>query len=433
MTSLNWGNFPKCQEQILLPMQWRDESPFIIKTDKNFLPHGNGRSYGDSGLNENGILLDITPLNHFISFNKKSGLIRCESGVLLGDILSLTIPEGWMLPVLPGTKFVTVGGAIANDIHGKNHHKVGTFSCHVLQFELLRSSGEALICSAQENSALYEATIGGLGLTGIILWAEIKLQPIKTPFLLVETIPFCGINEFLELAEKSEKDYLYTVAWLDCQAHGKNSTRGLFMRANHLEHVETKVPKVNSHTVPFYFPSFTLNRWTISAFNKLYYHFGKQKKIVTAYYDSFFFPLDNILNWNKIYGKNGFIQYQFAIPYGNESALKEILNKIIHSGMGSFLSVLKTFGDIPSPGMLSFPLPGVTLALDFPNCQKTFVLLNELDAIVMHTGGKVYPAKDARMSAEAFRQYFPKWKEFEEFVDPKISSSFWRRVNEGDC
>ncbi|MSP53979.1 MAG: FAD-binding oxidoreductase [Gammaproteobacteria bacterium] len=428
MTSLNWGNYPNYPDQKIISQQWRDESPFLVPTEKKYLPHGNGRSYGDSCLNDNGILINMLPLNHVISFDKQNGVLHCEAGVLLGDILSLIVPEGWILPVLPGTKFITVGGAIANDVHGKNHHKVGTFSCHISQFELLRSDGSHVVCSAIQNKELYTATIGGLGLTGIIIWAEIKLMPIKSAFLSVETIPFHGADEFLKLAQESEESHLYTVAWLDCQARGKKANRGLFMRANHLEGTGAKIPKPQSKTVPIYFPAFVLNRWTISVFNKLYYYLGKKKKQATVYFDKFFFPLDNILSWNKIYGKKGFLQYQFVIPYGDHIALQKILDKITQSGMGSFLSVLKTFGDVPSPGMLSFPMSGITLALDFPNCPKTFTLLNALDAIVMEVEGRVYPAKDARMSSAAFKKYFPKYKEFEQLIDPKISSSFWRRV-----
>jgi FAD/FMN-containing dehydrogenase len=428
--TLNWGNFPNSSNNNIQPVMWRDDVVFSSLSDLSFLPHGQGRSYGDSCLNEGGILLDTKNLHHFLSFDPKKGILRCEAGVTLADILSLITPYGWILPVLPGTKFVSVGGAIANDIHGKNHHQAGTFGCHVTQFELLRSNGERIICSPHENSDFFAATIGGLGLTGLILWAELNLKPITSCFLSVETIPFQGVEEFLLIAKQAEENYTYTVAWLDCQAKGRKFARGLFMCANHanadtklkISHQEKKIK------IPFYFPAFALNQFTISAFNELYYQLGKRKSSSLKYYDNYFFPLDSLLEWNKIYGKKGFLQYQFVLPKGNEKNLQNMLTKITASGFGSFLSVLKTFGNVQSPGLLSFPMEGVTLALDFSHRSSLFGLLKELDKMVEEAGGKVYPAKDARMSAQVFKSYYPRHQEFLQFVDPKFSSSFWRRV-----
>ena len=428
---LNWGNFPTSRNCNILPITWSDDDIFSSSPKYGFLPHGQGRSYGDSCLNEGGILLDTKSLNHFLSFDSETGFLRCEAGVTLAEILSLIIPSGWILPVLPGTKFVSVGGAIANDIHGKNHHQAGTFGCHVTQFELLRSNGECIICSPYENSALFAATIGGLGLTGLILWAELKLKPIKSCFLAIETMAFRGLEEFFHLARQAEENYTYTVAWLDCQAKGNNFARGLFICANHANaDTMLAIPKKKTIKIPFNFPSFVLNQVTISAFNELYYQLGKRKSSAVKYYDNFFFPLDSLLEWNKIYGKNGFLQYQFVLPKGNEKNLQHILTKIANSGLGSFLSVLKTFGKIHSPGLLSFPMEGVTLALDFSNRSILFALLKELDKIVQNAGGKVYPAKDARMSAQGFKIFYPHYQEFLQFIDPKFSSSFWRRVTQ---
>lgn len=430
--SLNWGNYPKVSHQAIMPVYWREDNPFLPLSTTKVLPHGNGRSYGDSGLNAQGVLLNMCHLNHFMAFDAVTGLLRCEGGVLLSDILSLIVPKGWFLPVLPGTQFVSVGGAIANDVHGKNHHRMGCFGHHVIKLELLRSNGERLICSDEENVSLFHATLGGLGLTGLILWAEIQLQPLASPFLTVNTVAFGGIKEFLQLSRSMEASSAYTVAWLDCQAQGNKFARGLFISANFKEshHEIPRYSQKKGVRVPFYFPSGVLNRWSISAFNELYYHAGKSKGLTTQHYEHYFFPLDRLFSWNKIYGKKGFLQYQFVLPFEAQSALETILKKIADSGLGSFLSVLKTFGERISPGLMSFPMPGITLALDFPNRQSVFDLLQGLDEIVMAEGGRVYIAKDARMSAHAFKCYYPQFKTFANFIDPHFSSSFWRRVTE---
>ncbi|MDP3561780.1 MAG: FAD-binding oxidoreductase [Legionellaceae bacterium] len=427
MKQFNWGNYPVVKQPQLISPSWRHENPFLLNEGKSVLPHGNGRSYGDSALNADGVLIDTRLLNHFIHFDSNTGVIRCESGVLLADILSLVIPTGWLLPVLPGTQYVTVGGAIANDVHGKNHHQTGTFGCHVTQFELLRSDGNRLICSPHENIDLFQATIGGLGLTGLIVWAEIQLKPFPSPFLEVTTTPFKGMAEFLQLSSEAEHQAEYTVAWLDCQAKGERWATGLFMSANPSTN-PGRITQRNKKTVPFYLPSFTLNTLSITAFNRLYYYLSTRQSVQTKYFEPYFFPLDNILHWNRIYGRRGFLQYQFVLPFEAEDALAHILKKITQSGLGSFLSVLKTFGNIPSPGLLSFPIPGVTLALDFPNKKSVFTLLNELDQTVMTAGGRVYIAKDARMSAAVFQHYYPNYSQFAKWIDPNISSSFWRRA-----
>jgi FAD/FMN-containing dehydrogenase len=429
---LNWGNFPTAQHIQILPVAWCDVIA-LPATDHKFLPHGQGRSYGDSCLNEGGILLETKKLDHFLFFDSQKGILRCASGVTLADILTLIVPQGWFLPVLPGTKFVSVGGAIANDIHGKNHHQTGTFGSNILQFELLRSNGQRMLCSPQQNADFFAATIGGLGLTGLILWAELKLQAIPSSFLTVESAIFRNCEEFFYLAQQKEQSHAYTVAWLDCQAKGKKFGRGVFISANHLEvNIPEQVMRKNKKTskVPCYFPSFVLNSWSIAAFNNLYFQLAKRKSHAKEYYDKFFFPLDSILHWNKIYGKKGFLQYQFVLPGANQAILQQILAKIADSGLGSFLSVLKTFGHKSSPGLLSFPMPGVTLALDFPNRKAVFPLLDTLDKMVQAAGGKVYPAKDARMSAQMFKESYPQYQEFMRFIDPKFSSSFWRRVME---
>lgn len=430
----SWGRYPKVEHSQVQSVYWRNELPDLSHLELPVLPYAYGRSYGDSCLNEGGISLDVSHLRRFISFEEEKGLLRCEAGVSLADILEVMVPRGWFLPVTPGTKFVSVGGAIANDVHGKNHHKGGTFGCHVTCFELLRSSGERLICSPHENSELFRATIGGLGLTGVILWAEFKLQPIVNPYIDMDHIRFSSLDEFFEISAASDQDFEYTMSWVDLLIGGKNLCRGIFMRGNHNQSralASKPVKKRLSLALPFNFPPFVLNGLTVKTFNELFYHVQLSESVHKVVpYDPFFYPLDSIHDWYRMYGKRGFLQYQFVVPFENShAAMKEILARIRRSGEGSFLTVLKKFGDVQSPGMLSFPRPGLTLALDFAfGGQKTLKLLEELDRIVLQSGGAVYPAKDARMSAESFRAFFPKWKEFAQYVDPHFSSSFWRRV-----
>jgi FAD/FMN-containing dehydrogenase len=398
------------------------------------LAYGCGRSYGDSCLNNGGSLLDTTPLNRFITFDETNGLLRCEAGVTLAEILNVIVPRGWFLPTTPGTKFITVGGAIANDVHGKNHHKAGTFGCHITRFELLRSDGERLICSPEENADLFRATIGGLGLTGLILWAEFHVRRVAGPFIAKEQIRFSCVDEFFEIAAESDKDFEHTMAWVDCLATGKHLGRGLFMRGNHTW--PRRIPRQPAEprslfTMPVQLPAFALNLATVRAFNGLYYRSQLPKRAFqTVPYDPFFYPLDAIHEWHRLYGPPGFLQYQFVVPYDqNRTAIKDILTRISQSGVVSFLAVLKVFGDVPSPGMLSFPRPGVTLALDFPfRGRRTLDLLSHLDRVVQAHGGVLYPAKDARMSAQSFQAFYPQWREFTQYIDPKFSSSFWRRV-----
>jgi FAD/FMN-containing dehydrogenase len=430
----SWGRYPNVEHTGTEPLYWRSALPDLSQSERTVLPYGYGRSYGDSCLNEGGILLDTRNLNRFISFDEQTGVLCCESGVALADILEVMVPRGWFIPVSPGTKFVSVGGAIANDVHGKNHHRAGTFGCHVVRLKLLRSNGERLVCSPEKNADLFAATIGGLGLTGLILWAEIRLRPIVNPLIDMQRIRFSSLAEFMELSAQADQQFEYTVSWVDLLVGGNALCRGLFMCGNH----DTSSPRTGqplskklSLTVPFDFPSAVLNPLTVKAFNELYYHAQLSKKVEKIVsYEPFFYPLDAIDHWNRMYGKRGFLQYQFVVPFEHSyEAMKEILGHIRRSGEGSFLTVLKQFGNMPSPGMLSFPRPGLTLALDFAfRGQKTLCLLDDLDEIVRQSNGAVYPAKDARMSAENFQAFFPRWREFAQYVDPHFSSSLWRRV-----
>ncbi len=419
----------------VLPLRWRSDKPDFDAYTQPMLCYGLGRSYGDSCLNDKGILIDTSYLGRYISFDDQRGILRCEAGVSLADILKLIVPRGWFLPVTPGTKFVTVAGAIANDVHGKNHHRSGNFGCHVTCFELLRSNGERLLCSPEHNKEFFSATIGGMGLTGIILWAEFLLKKIANPYIDKESIKLTDLKEFFEVAADSDKKFEYTVAWIDCLAKGKKIGRGHFYRGNHAGPEITRKFRYKTEGfkpfVPLDMPSILLNSLSMRAFNSTYYHSQAAKhtrKLVS--YDPFFYPLDFLESWNRMYGKRGFLQYQCAVPPAQEhEVIKELLGRVSLAGAGSFLVVLKKFGEVASPGMMSFPMPGSTLAMDFPyKGEKTLILLDELDRVVQGCGGRVYPAKDARMSASSFQNYYPQWEKFSKYIDPKFSSSFWRRV-----
>ena len=427
----SWGRYPRV-DQRALSMAHRDAP--LPAVEGKLLPYGNGRSYGDSCLNDGGSVLHTRGLDRFISFDAGSGVLRCEAGVLLSEALALCLPRGWFLPVTPGTKYATVGGAIANDVHGKNHHVAGSFGSYVRAFELLRSDGERLLCTPAMNPEWFAATIGGLGLTGLITWAEVQMKRVPGPWLATETYKFRDLDEFFALSAGAEGRHEYTMAWVDCVSGGAALGRGLFTNAEHAPTpADAAEPRPGRLAIPFTPPVSLVNGLSLKAFNWLYYHRQRQRvQRALLHYDPVFYPLDGIRDWNRMYGPRGFLQHQCVIPPAEaRRGIEELLRQIAASGQGSFLAVLKLFGDKPSPGMLSFPRPGATLALDFPNAgEKTLHLLERLDAVVAAAGGAVYPAKDARMSGTHFRQFFPAWERFQAYIDPRFSSSFWRRVME---
>jgi FAD/FMN-containing dehydrogenase len=375
-------------------------------------------------------LLLTEGLDRFIAFDETSGRLTCEAGISLDAILRVVVPRGWFLPVAPGTRFVTLGGAIANDVHGKNHHVVGTLGRHVTRLWIRRTDSPE-VQALDPSAPLFAATIGGLGLTGLIVAAEITLRRIESNTIDQETAAFQHLGAFIELSAAASATHEYTVAWFDCLHQG----RGIFFRGNHASadpavgnRGETfPPPKLR---VPFSAPSILLNRLSVRAFNAAYYWTMRGRKPSRVSCRPFFFPLDAVQDWNRLYGRRGFLQWQCVVPPDPEArALSQILQVIATAGMGSFLSVIKVFGDRPSPGMLSFPRPGVTLAVDFAmRGRSTLALLDRLDAIVIEAGGAIYPAKDARMSSRTFQRSFPRLSEFTSFIDPRFSSSFWRRV-----
>lgn len=426
----SWGRIPRVTQTTRTVTSRFDTLP---DQGAPFLAHGLGRSYGDSCLNDQGTLLLTRPLDQWVSLDPASGLLECEAGVSLAEILQRVVPEGWFLPVTPGTKYVTVGGAIANDVHGKNHHVAGTFGAHVLGFELLRSDGSRTWCSRTENARRFRATVGGLGLTGLITRARIQLKNIHNPVIDEEQIRMRNLEDFFRLADESDQSHEYTVAWLDTLATGDRIGTGIFMRGNHAgpDAPAKKAKGPLPVPVPVDAPAFLLNRQSIKLFNTVYAKKvrGEQHRGFT-HYEPFFYPLDVLGGWNKLYGKRGFFQHQCVVPReGNGGPIREILEAISRSGESSFLAVLKCFGSAPAEGLMSFPREGVTLALDFPNRgTPTRELMDELDHIVLHNGGALYPAKDARMAPETFRKSFPALDTFQAEIDPAFSSCFYRRV-----
>ena len=423
----SWGRLESPEHDLTLLSSLK-QVPDVIRAGKLGLPYGMGRSYGDACLNPNGSLWKTTGLDRFVSFDEQVGRIVCEAGILLRDIQRLVIPRGWTLPVTPGTQLITLGGAIANDVHGKNHHLLGSFGHHVKQITLLRTNGEIVECGPQNRQEWFAATVGGVGLTGFILTAEIQLSPVSGPWIETETIPYENLAEFFRLADESEADWQHTVSWIDCISGGG---RGIFMRGNHVDVSHKHEPSKRSITMPLTPPFSLVNRLTLRPFNMAYFNIKKWNSGRSiAHYESFFYPLDNILEWNRMYGPKGFYQYQSVVPrsVGQES-VRAMLREISRFGEGSFLAVLKTFGNLQPVGMLSFPQPGVTLALDFPNNgEGSLKLFHRLDAIVREAGGRIYLAKDARMPRELFEAGYPKFSEFLQYRDSGISSAMSRRL-----
>ncbi len=426
----SWGRYPKLAAD-LRPLSWTTDFPPREPHRGHMLAVGAGRSYGDVCLLEDGTLLHARSMDHLLHFDPATGILRCEAGVTLSEILDFAVPLGFFLPVTPGTKYVTVGGAIANDIHGKNHHLAGTFGSHVLRFELVRSDGSRILCSHRENRDWFAMTIGGLGLTGLITWVEVRLRPIVSRGINYRCDKFVGFAEFIELSRQAA-NVEYTVAWIDCVSTGKNFARGIFMQGTHAETPgalnRSKEPKL---VFPIDLPEFALNKLSIGLFNFAYYNKQTRKTVTSVVdYEPFFYPLDSVLKWNRMYGKRGLLQFQCVLPWDEDQrGITQIMKAITTSGLASFLAVLKVFGDVPSPGFLSFPKPGLTLALDFPiRPDLSFDLLDRLANITLEHGGRMYPAKDATMTAAHFQAFYPQWEQFVPYIDPAFDSAFWRRV-----
>jgi len=433
-----WGRYPSGTTAVCRPERL-SELRECMSDDRSLVARGLGRSYGDAAYNSAGHTVLTERLNRFVRFDAESQVLDCEAGVTVDEILSCFVPRGLFLPVVPGTKYVTMGGALACDVHGKNHHKDGSLSRHVADFRLLTPSGDLVLCSREENPDLFWGTVGGLGLTGIVTDLRIKLIPLESSYVSVDYDRAENIDEALELFHDSDEQYKYSVAWLDGMAAGRSLGRSVLMRGNPAAAgpaTDLRPHSGRSIPVPDVFPGFLLNRLSVRAFNAVYYRKHPRKaRDVPTHYEPFFFPLDRLSNWNRLYGKSGLLQYQFAVPYdGGREALVRVLELFAKSKPGMFLAVLKRFGPGESASPLSFPIPGYTLAADVP-CRGagTFDLLREVDRVVGAAGGRIYLAKDARLAAGAVREMYQgldAWLELKARIDPDrhLSSDLAERL-----
>jgi decaprenylphospho-beta-D-ribofuranose 2-oxidase len=416
----NWGNYPMVEtdeHSFTLTGQLSDQ----LKTTKDVIARGNGRCYGDASLAAKTI--STLRFDKILSFDATAGELECQSGLTLDAVLELVVPRGWFLPVTPGTKFITVGGAVASDVHGKNHHVDGSFSNHIIDMDVMLEDGTTLTCSRNQHADLFQATCGGMGLTGIITRVKFRLKKIETAYIRQKQIKARNLEEVIALFEKY-KDTTYSVAWIDCLKKGRDFGRSILILGEHAvkgeldakkQSAPLSLPKKKPIAFPFTLPSFVLNPLTVKAFNFLYYAKNTRKEIENIVsYEPFFYPLDAILHWNRGYGKKGFVQYQFVLPLAAKQGLIEILKKISGAGLGSFLAVLKVFGQ--QNDLISFPTEGYTLALDFPVRNGLFAFLDELDEIVMKYNGRIYLSKDARMKPDIFWRSYPNAKEFQSIV-----------------
>ena len=412
----NWNNYPVVEAR---EISFDYEKEIALKLAPSSIPHGNGRCYGDASLSAE--VVNTLRYDKILAFDEVNGVITCQSGLLLSDLLQIIVPRGWFLPVTPGTKFITVGGAVASDVHGKNHHVDGSFSRHVVSMSVLTGTAETFVCSPSANPELFWATCGGMGLTGIILDVKFCLKRVNTAYIRQKQIKARNLHEIMGLFEENV-DATYSVAWIDCLKRGKNFGRSILILGEHATTDEVRTDKVLLPkekalvTVPFNFPSFVLNGFTVKLFNALYY--AKNYKRVmgsVVHYDGFYYPLDSILSWNKIYGIKGFVQYQFVLPLAaSTEGLVDIMTRISRRGTGSFLAVLKLFGE--QDDLISFPMRGYTLALDFPIRHGLFEFLDELDKVVADYGGRIYLSKDARMKSEIFWKTYPHAQEFKDIL-----------------
>jgi len=397
-----WGLTPSIESQKI-------KHANKISWGKSFIAKGNLRSYGDSALSKRHI--DMLESDYLISFDEKKGILTAEAGVLLKDIIEIAIPKGWFPPVVPGTKYISLGGAIASDIHGKNHHKDGCFSNFIESITLLLPNNKSVICSKQNNRELFLATCGGMGLTGVILKASIQLKKINSRNIEQKIFKTKNLKETFEIFEKIS-NYDYSVAWIDCIKKGRKMGRSVVMTGKFCNDGKLNTIKEKSVNVPFYFPSFLLNSFTIKVFNYLYYSLKRNMTKSIVNYDKFFFPLDSLLNWNRIYGRSGFFQFQFIIPLNSSfEGINYVLENLSRHKVGSFLAVLKLYGK-ENNNLLSFPMSGYSLALDFKNTESNKRLISSLTDYIIGLNGRVYLAKDSIMTKDQFNKSYKNVSKF---------------------
>lgn len=435
MNISGWGRYPRADCAVTRPRDVSAVKDAIAALVGDLIARGNGRAYGDSALNSD-TTIDMCGLDRILAFDPQTGQVVAESGVLLADLIEIFLPRGWFPAVTPGTKFVSVGGAIASDVHGKNHHKHGSFGAFVDWIDILDADGEVRRASRVDNSELFAWTVGGMGLTGVILRAAFRLTTVETGWIRQRITPAANLATAMALFEQAQ-DATYSVGWIDCLATGKDMGRSLVMVGEHAtlddlgakERADPWVQKSKGKkAVPIDFPGFALNSLSVRAFNTLYYAKGKRQSGCTLIdYDSYFYPLDAILEWNRIYGRKGFAQFQCVIPLESSRAgLQALLGAIARSGQGSFLAVLKRMGAQDS--RFSFPMEGYTLALDFPMRTDTPALFAELEAIAIDHGGRFYLAKDSLLTPERLRQSDPRIAAFTQMREQSGAAARFRSL-----
>ncbi|WP_033927441.1 FAD-binding protein [Sphingomonas sp. 35-24ZXX] len=433
-----WGRFPVRDCTVWQPTTSQGLHETLPPLPAS-IARGNGRSYGDASLNPDATI-DMLRLDRLIAFDEGTGMLTCEAGVLLSDIVTALVPRGWFPPVTPGTRMVTIGGMIASDVHGKNHHVAGSFGDHVDWVDLDLGDGRVLRCSPSEHAELFAATCGGMGLTGIIVRAAFRMLKIETAYMRQRTLRAANLEQALAVFEQSQGS-TYSVAWIDCLATGKALGRSVILLGEHARVAElderTRADPLHRaarkpRSVPIDFPDFALSGFNVKLFNQFYYAMQRPGDALVGL-DPYFYPLDALTDWNRIYGRQGFVQYQCVLPLAtSEAGLRRLLAAISAAGAGSFLAVLKRMGPA-SFGMLSFPMEGYTLALDFPATPANFALLETLDSITADHGGRVYLSKDARMPPQMVTQGYPRLPEFRELrsrygLDQRFSSLLSQRL-----
>jgi FAD/FMN-containing dehydrogenase len=434
-----WGRYPLIETELVEP-RTSEAARRATARGEQAIARGNGRAYGDAGIGLRRTI-SMAHLNRMRAFDVRTGQATVEAGTLLSELIETFLPRGYLPFVVPGTSLVTIGGAIAADVHGKNHHREGGFGQYVESLTLVLPTGEAIRASRDEHADVFHATIGGMGLTGTILEATIRLRPVETGWIRQRTIPAQDLPAAIAALESSDAA-TYSVAWIDCLAKGAHLGRSLIFVGEHaslteLDERQTSIRfplRKAPFSVPFDLPPFLINRWSVKAFNELYYWAGTRKTtssgLVSAH--PYFFPLDSLGNWNRLYGRRGFVQHQCVLPTAKAAdVLSEMLDRIAERGRSSFLAVLKKLSR--GSGMLSFPLPGYTLALDFPIERDLFYFLDELDKLVVAVGGRLYLAKDARQSRATFEAGYPdlaRFRDLRRSIDPtrKIKSCLAERI-----
>jgi len=412
-----WGRYPVAECRLAHAARPADALTLSAGAD-SLIARGCGRSYGDSSLNAD-LTVATGAMDRLIAFDGENGLLTCEAGLCLADLIDILLSRGWLSPVTPGTRFVTVGGMIAADVHGKNHHGAGSFCDHLDWLDLALPDGRVERCSATCNADLFAATCGGMGLTGIILRAAFRMKRVASSRIRQRTIRARNLDAAIDAFEASLA-WTYSVAWVDCLASGSALGRSVIFLGEHAEPDDLPAdtrsdpfrrPRRKLRKVPLDAPSFALGPLSVRLFNGVYYRAQRPGDGLVDL-EPYFYPLDAIGDWNRIYGRRGFVQYQCVLPMEtSRSGMARLLEAISAAGAGSFLAVLKRMGS-QSFGLLSFPMPGYTLALDFPVSKANFSLLERLDAIVAECGGRLYLAKDARAAAPAFDAGYPRLAEF---------------------